>query len=72
MLAPGADDSLAEIQLQSPLELAIGPEGGFNEIELGLMDNQSVKRVGLGPRILRTETAGPAAVAVMQALAGDF
>ena len=72
VLAPGADDSLAEIQLQSPLELAIGPEGGFSEIELGLMDNQSVKRVSLGPRILRTETAGPAAVAVMQASAGDF
>lgn len=72
VLAPGARRSLATTEISGPLELAIGPEGGFSDIELELMASRSVQRVSLGPRILRTETAAPAAVAVLQALAGDF
>jgi 16S rRNA (uracil1498-N3)-methyltransferase len=54
------------------VELAVGPEGGFSEIELVQMRARGVRAVSLGPRILRTETAAPAALAVLQCLAGDL
>lgn len=72
VLAPGAERSLACINLPGQLELAVGPEGGFSDVELELMAGRSVQPVSLGPRVLRTETAAPAAVAVLQALAGDL
>jgi 16S rRNA (uracil1498-N3)-methyltransferase len=72
VLAPGAERSLAGMEIPGPLELAVGPEGGFSDVELDLMAGRSVQPVSLGPRVLRTETAAPAAVAVLQALAGDF
>lgn len=50
----------------------VGPEGGFTEQELKLMVLGGVTPVRLGPRVLRTESAGPAALAVLQALFGDF
>ena len=44
----------------------IGPEGGFSEEEVGLLSKlENVKIVTLGPRILRTETAGIATVATV-------
>ena len=44
----------------------IGPEGGFSEEEVGLLSKlENVKTVTLGPRILRTETAGIATVAMV-------
>jgi len=72
VLAPGADTPLARISLPSSVQIAIGPEGGFSPTELDLMASQDVRAVSLGPRVLRTETAAPAAVAVIQAMAGDF
>jgi len=72
VLAPGAGRPLASMELPDAVELAVGPEGGFSEVELDLMASNSVRFASLGPRILRTETAGPAAVAVLQALAGDL
>ena len=72
VLEPGAQRSLASTELRRQVELVVGPEGGFNDVELGLMAAHSAQLVSLGPRVLRTETAAPAAVAVMQALAGDF
>lgn len=50
----------------------IGPEGGFEREELdGFGDLPFVTRVGLGPRILRAETAAVAALACWQAVCGD-
>lgn len=50
----------------------IGPEGGFAETELDALGKLPiVTRVGLGPRVLRAETAALAALAVLQAVAGD-
>jgi 16S rRNA (uracil1498-N3)-methyltransferase len=72
VLVPGAEYSLAAANLPAVLELVVGPEGGFSDVELDLMTARSMQPVSLGPRILRTETAAPAAVAVLQALAGDF
>jgi 16S rRNA (uracil1498-N3)-methyltransferase len=56
-----------------PMALLVGPEGGFDETELDAFGKLSfVTRVGLGPRVLRGETATLAAVAVFQAIAGDW
>jgi len=56
-----------------PVALLVGPEGGFDETELDAFGKLSfVTRVGLGPRVLRAETATLAAVAVFQAIAGDW
>ncbi|HJU15397.1 MAG TPA: 16S rRNA (uracil(1498)-N(3))-methyltransferase [Stellaceae bacterium] len=54
------------------LAVLVGPEGGFAETELDALAKLSfVTRIGLGPRVLRAETAALAAVAVFQAIAGD-
>jgi 16S rRNA (uracil1498-N3)-methyltransferase len=56
-----------------PVALLIGPEGGFDQTELDALGKLSfVSRVGLGPRVLRAETAALAALAVYQATAGDW
>lgn len=47
------------------LSLFVGPEGGFSSAEVAMADEHGSVTVSLGPRILRTETAGP----VMAALA---
>jgi 16S rRNA (uracil1498-N3)-methyltransferase len=50
-----------------------GPEGGFDQTELDALGKLSfVSRVGLGPRVLRAETAAVAALAIFQAIAGDW
>jgi 16S rRNA (uracil1498-N3)-methyltransferase len=72
LLAPGAEKSLARVEFSGQVQLAVGPEGGFSESELELAAAHGVVAVSLGPRVLRTETAAPAAVAVIQALAGDL
>ena len=56
-----------------PMALLVGPEGGFDQTELDALDKLSfVTRIGLGPRVLRAETAALAALAVFQAIAGDW
>ncbi len=67
-----ADLSLQEVEPGQGIDVAVGPEGGFSPAELQLMAGEGALLVRLGPRVLRTETAGPAAIAVMQALSGDF
>ena len=53
--------------------ILIGPEGGFTRSELdGLENLPFVSRADLGPRTLRAETAGLAALACWQALLGDW
>ena len=50
-----------------------GPEGGFTQTELDALRNLPfVCAVGLGPRVLRADTAALAALAVFQALLGDW
>ena len=56
----------------SGAQIAIGPEGGFTPEELEAFDLSGFSRVSLGPRVLRTETAAIAAVAVLQARFGDM
>lgn len=54
------------------INVMVGPEGGFTEEELNYVCAKGVLAVSLGPRVLRSETAGPAAIAVLQAKMGDF
>ena len=57
----------------APWAIVIGPEGGFAAAELtALRRIKDVTAVGLGPRILRADTAALAALAVWQALVGDW
>ena len=57
----------------SPIGLLIGPEGGFSDGERSQLRAQSfVVPVSLGPRILRADTAAVAALAVIQAIIGDW
>lgn len=52
--------------------LAIGPEGGFSERDIRLLQTAGFKGLRVGPRILRTETAGMAAIAALQSRFGDW
>lgn len=52
--------------------ILIGPEGGFAESEISLAMEWGFSPVGLGPRILRTETASVVAVAILQSMLGDI
>ncbi len=54
------------------ITLLVGPEGGLSSRERDRALRQGFQGVRLGPRILRTETAPLAAIAVIQALWGDF
>jgi 16S rRNA (uracil1498-N3)-methyltransferase len=56
-----------------PVGLLVGPEGGFSEAERAtLLEQDFVVPVSLGPRILRADTAAVAALAVIQAIIGDW
>ena len=65
--------ALAALSPGDPAAILIGPEGGFIQTELDALNHRPfVKRAGLGPRALRAETAALAALAVFQAIAGDW
>lgn len=71
--APGATRSLRDLAAPAvPVSLLVGPEGGFDESELLAARAAGFHPVGLGPRVLRTETAGLGALAAMMALWGDW
>src|SRR5581483_3688363 len=55
-------------RIEEDVMLAIGPEGGFGESDIAALRNAGFRGLTLGPRILRTETAGIAAIAALQAL----
>jgi 16S rRNA (uracil1498-N3)-methyltransferase len=56
-----------------PLALLVGPEGGFAEEErAALLKLTNVVQLSLGPRILRADTAAVAALALVQAVLGDW
>ena len=78
--APSVTDAWAHVgQILPParpggshIGLLIGPEGGLASEEVEGARTRGWAIVGLGPRILRTETAGPAIIAVLQARYGDL
>jgi 16S rRNA (uracil1498-N3)-methyltransferase len=73
MLDPGSRDSIA--MLPDPdkfVTLLVGPEGGLSDGERRRCTDLGLKAVSLGPRILRTETAAVAGIALLQARWGDL
>jgi len=73
VLDPCAQDRLSGQRIvDRSLSLVIGPEGGFTDDEMQGFQSNGLTPVSLGPRVLRTETAGPAAIAVLQAKTGDL
>ena len=68
--------SLAKFHQEHPdvtdLAIVIGPEGGMSEDEIARMKEASCQSVTLGPRILRTETAGLCAMSALFCLYGDM
>lgn len=72
VLDPQGSMRLGDLAPASAITLAVGPEGGFDEDELALMHRSGFRGLRLGPRVLRTETAGLAAIAALQARFGDL
>lgn len=73
ILDPRAASGVRELaDTPSPVTLIIGPEGGLSDAEVELLRQAGCRGIRLGPRILRTETAGLAALAALQSRWGDL
>ena len=72
MLEPSGSDALPRSIAESNIALLVGPEGGFSENEIGWAQCNDFQIVALGSRILRTETAPVAALAILQHKYGDM
>lgn len=72
VLDPLADSGLTSHQKQNEVAVLIGPEGGLSEQEIEQAVDSGFQAITMGPRILRTETAAVAALAVVQTLWGDL
>lgn len=70
LLQPSAP-GLSTATITAPIALIIGPEGGFTEDEIAAASRAGVTAASFGPRVMRTETAGLALIAALQAKAGD-
>ncbi len=72
-MLPEATQYLSELATPTqPISLLVGPEGGFHDDEVTLMEEQKVQTVKFGPRILRAETAVIAGLALCQNHWGDL
>lgn len=74
VLDPAAEVALTSVALpeQGRIALVVGPEGGISPREFALLEQRGATRVRLGAAILRTSTAGPAAIAVLNARLGRW
>lgn len=72
VLAPTESVSLKALPPAASIALLIGPEGGLSDNEIAAARRAGCVGIGLGPRVLRTETAGVAALAALQLLWGDL
>ena len=75
VLDPYSNNHIANVtqpKTTTPIHLLIGPEGGLTDSEVEQSKKAGLTPIQLGPRILRTETAGPAVLAILQTLWGDF
>jgi 16S rRNA (uracil1498-N3)-methyltransferase len=72
-LLPEGDTALRTLPaMDAGALLVVGPEGGLSEHDIAMLTHAGFLGLRLGPRILRTETAGVAALAALQALYGDL
>jgi 16S rRNA (uracil1498-N3)-methyltransferase len=74
VLDPTAEKGIGSINLPNSgsVALAVGPEGGISDAELAALENAGAVRVNLGTPILRTSTAGVAAISGILALSGRW
>jgi 16S rRNA (uracil1498-N3)-methyltransferase len=74
VLDPAGDAALSRLQAPAAgrITLLVGPEGGLSEKEIARARDAGYLGLRLGPRILRTETAGAAALVALQTLWGDL
>lgn len=72
VLDPDGEHSPGQLQPSTSVLIVVGPEGGLEDRELGLCAAQGFTRLRLGPRVLRTETAGLALIAGLGCLWGDL
>ena len=72
VLHPRAGNSAPELSPPASVALLVGPEGGFSEEEIVKAEQAGFRSLQLGPRVLRTETAPLAAIAILQARWGDM
>ncbi len=72
VLDPQAAIGLTELKQYDDVTLLIGPEGGLTEQEVQQANRIGFQSVRIGPRVLRTETAAVAAVAIVQTMWGDL
>jgi 16S rRNA (uracil1498-N3)-methyltransferase len=72
LLSPLSERGLRTARIEDAVTLAAGPEAGFTAEEEAMLVEAGYLPVRLGPRVLRTETAALAALAALNALAGDF
>ena len=72
MLDPAGELTLASLPATDAVTLVVGPEGGLSERDLATLRAAGFQGLRLGPRILRTETAGLAAIAALQSRLGDL
>ena len=71
-LQPTATNSFKELHIQQSVQLMIGPEGGFSDKDLNHLNSIGCDGIKIGPRILRTETAGLSAISILQSYFGDL
>lgn len=74
VLDPTASEGLTSIEIapSGSIAIVVGPEGGISEAELELLEAKGAKRVHLGTSILRTSTAGLAAISVIESRLGRW
>ena len=68
----GASTVASAFGVQREISLVVGPEGGISDSELAAFESAGAHRVRLGDEILRTSTAGIAAISAIQALSGSW
>lgn len=72
-LHPRASDTIKSLSPpQNGVRLIIGPEGGLSDDEINQTVTQGFSEISLGPRILRTETAGLTVISALQLQFGDL
>lgn len=73
LLDPGASTRLSELEPDGrDIVLVVGPEGGISDEELTKLSDAGAELVLLGETVLRTSTAGPAAIAVLSVALGRW
>ena len=72
VFTPDTSQSLSDAAVSDAVSILIGPESGLTDNELDYSRQHGFSAVRFGPRVLRTETAGPAAIAVIQNRWGDL